>query len=216
MQLVVFGANGPTGLEVCRQALAAGHHVTAAVRRPNDFPLQNDALTVVQAHVMDGSSLAPVIGNADAALSTLGTAYSRHEIRLYSVGTKAIIDAMRASDHCRRLVVVSAGLLPLSKAPKVRGFFQDRIMLPFLRNVVGRTLYEDMERMEDLLATCDDIEWTIMRPGCLINGAGVSAYRLDEDFPAGNVTSRPDLAAAMLAELGPNGHVHQKVAPTTR
>ncbi len=165
---------------------------------------------------MDGSSLAPVIGDADAVLSALGTAYSRHEIRLYSVGTRAIIDAMRASDHCHRLVVVSAGLLPLSKAPKVRGFFQDRIMLPFLRNVVGRTLYEDMQRMEDLLATCDDIAWTIMRPGRLINGAGVSAYRLDEDFPVGNVTSRSDLAAAMLAELGQNGHVHQKVAPTTR
>jgi hypothetical protein len=70
--------------------------------------------------------------------------------------------------------------------------------------------------MEDLLATCDDIEWTIMRPGRLINDASVSEYRLDEDFPVGNVTARPDLAAAMLAELGPNGHVHQKIAPTTR
>jgi hypothetical protein len=124
---------------------------------------------------------------------------------------------MRASDHCRRLVVVSSGLtVPLSKAPKVRGFFQDSIMLPFLRNIVGRTLYEDMVRMEDLLTTCDDIEWTIIRPSRLISSAGVSEYRLDEDFPVGNVTSRPDLAAAMLAELSPNGHVHQKVAPTTR
>jgi hypothetical protein len=123
---------------------------------------------------------------------------------------------MRASDHCRRLVIVSAGLLSLSKAPKVRGFLQDRILLPFLRNVVGRTLYADMARMEEFLATCDDISWTIMRPGRLINGAEVSAYRLAEDFPVGNVTTRPDLAAAMLAELGLNGHVHQKIAPTTR
>jgi putative NADH-flavin reductase len=214
MKLIIFGANGPTGLELCRQALATGHCVTAAVRRPDDFPLQNDALMVVQAHVMDGSSLAPVIGDADAVLSTLGATYSRHEIRVYSVGTKAIIDAMRASDHCRRLIVVSSGLTV--PPPKVRGFFQDSIMLPFLRNVVGRTLYEDMARMEDLLAACDDIEWTIIRPGRLINGEGVSEYRLDEDFPSGNVTSRPDLAAAMLAELGPNEHMHQKVAPTTR
>ncbi len=217
MKLVIFGANGPTGLELCRQALALGHRITAAVRRPDDFPLQNDALMVVEAHVMDGSSLAPVIGDADAVLSTLGAAYSRHEIHVYSVGTKAMIDAMRASDDCRRLVVVSSGLtVPLSKAPKVRGFFQDSIMLPFLRNVVGRTLYEDMVRMEDLLTTCDDIEWTIMRPSRLINSAGISEYRLDEDFPVGNVPSRPDLAAAMLAELSPNGHVHQKVASTTR
>ena len=214
MKLIIFGANGPTGLELCRQALAAGHHVTAAVRRPDEFPLKDDALTVIRAQVMDGSSLAPAIGDTDAALSTLGAAYSRNEIRVYSVGTKAIVDGMRASDHCRRLVVVSAGLAV--PPPKVRGFLQDRIMLPFLRNVVGRTLYADMVRMEDFLATCDDIAWTIMRPGRLINGAGVSKYLLDEDFPVGNFTTRPDLAAAMLMELGPNGHVHQKVAPTTR
>ncbi len=213
MKLVVFGANGPTGLELCRQALAAGQRVTAAVRRPDEFPLQDNALSVVRAHVMDGSPLSPVIGDADAVLSTLGAAYSRHEIRVYSVGTKAIVDGMRASDHCRRLIVVSAGLA--APPPKVRGFFQDRIMLPFLRNVVGRTLYEDMLRMEDFLATCDDIAWTIIRPGRLVNGAGVSQYRLVENFPVGNVTRRPDLAAAMLAELGPYGHVHQKVAPTS-
>jgi putative NADH-flavin reductase len=75
MKLVIFGENGPTGLELCRQALALGHRITAAVQRPDDFPLQNDALMVVEAHVMDGSSLALVIGDADAVLSTLGTAY---------------------------------------------------------------------------------------------------------------------------------------------
>lgn len=217
MNLVVFGANGPTGLELCRQALTAGYHITVAVRRPGEFPLQDKALRVVRANVMDGSSLASVIGNADAVLSTLGAPYSRHEIRLYSVASKAIVEAMRASDHCRRLVVVSAGLIAFdANTPKVRGFFQDSIMLPFLRNVIGRTLYEDMLRMEDFLATCDDIEWTVIRPGRLINGQGVSKYRLAEDFPVGNVTTRPDLAAAMLAELGSNGHVHKKMAPTTR
>ncbi len=121
---------------------------------------------------------------------------------------------MRASQYCRRLVVVSAGLvLP---PPKGRGFIQDRILLPFLHNVAGRTLYADMLRMEDFLAACDDIDWTIMRPGRLINGVGVSKYRLDQDFPVGNLTTRSDLADAMLEELGPHAHVHQKVAPTTR
>ena len=215
MNVVVFGANGPTGLELCRQALAAGHRVTAAVRRPDEFPLRDNALNIVRAYVMDGSFLAPVIVNADAVLSTLGAAYSRHEIRIYSIGTTAIVQAMRVSDHCRRLVVVSAGLAARD-IPKVRGFLQDNIALPFLRNVVGRTLYEDMLRMEDFLATCNDIAWTIIRPGRLINGAGVSVYSLAEDFPVGNFTTRPDLAAAMLAELVTNEHVHKKIAPTTR
>jgi putative NADH-flavin reductase len=218
MKLIIFGANGPTGLELCHQALAAGHQVTAAVRRPHEFPFQHEALTVIHVDVMDGSPLAPAIADTDAALSALGTAYSRHEIRLYSVATKAIVAGMRASDHCRRLLVISAGLVVIGAEPlpQVRGFFQDRIILPFLRYVVGRTLYEDMLRMEAFLATCEDIDWTIMRPGRLINGAVVSQYRLDEDFPSGNVTTRPDLAAAMLAELGPDGHVHKKISPATR
>ena len=217
MKLVVFGANGPTGLELCRQALAAGHLVTAAVRRPDEFPFQDNGLTVIRANVMGEASLAPMISDSEAVLSTLGAGYSRHEIRVYSVGTKAIVDAMRASDHCRRLVVVSAGLaVPQLPEVRGRGFFQDNIMLPLLRNIIGRTLYEDMLRMEDFLASCDDIAWTIVRPGRLINGSGVSAYRLAEYIPAGNVTTRPDLAAAMLAELGPDGHVHKKMAPTTR
>jgi putative NADH-flavin reductase len=215
MKIVVFGASGPTGLELCRQALAAGHQVVAAVRRPSDFQLRNDALTIVQADVTDGSPLNPAINGSDAVLSVLGAAYSRHVINVYSVGTKAIVAAMRASDHCRRLVVVSSGMT-MHPLPKVRGFFMDEVMVPFLRNVIGRTLYADMARMEDYLATCDDIEWTIMRPGRLVNGDGVTKYQLADDFPVGNVTSRPDLAAAMLAELGPNPHVHQKMSPTTR
>jgi putative NADH-flavin reductase len=215
MKIVVFGASGPTGLELCRQALAAGHQVVAAVRRPSDFQLRNDALTIVQADVTDGSPLNPAINGSDAVLSVLGAAYSRHVINVYSVGTKAIVAAMRASDHCRRLVVVSSGMT-MHPLPKVRGFFMDEVMVPFLRNVIGRTLYADMARMEDYLATCDDIEWTIMRPGRLVNGDGVTKYQLADDFPVGNVTSRPDLAAAMLAELGPNPHVHKKMSPTTR
>lgn len=186
MNKVVFGATGPTGLKLCNQALTAGHHVTAAVRRPDEFPVRDYALNVVRAHVMNGLSLAPVIGDADAFLSTLGAAYSRHEIRVYSIATNAIVEAMRASDHCHRVVVVSAGLSGRD-LPKVRGFFRDNVALPILRKVVGRTLYEDMLRMEDFLATCKDIAWTIIRPGCLINGMSVSKYRLADEFPIGNV-----------------------------
>ena len=132
MNIVVFGANGPTGLELCRQAIAEGHRITAAVRRPDEFPIRNNALHVVKANVMDGSSLSPVIENADAVLSALGAAYSRHEIQIYSVATKAMVEAMRASDRCRRLVVVSAGLAALgSNTPKVRGIHPGQHCIAF-------------------------------------------------------------------------------------
>jgi putative NADH-flavin reductase len=214
MNIVIFGANGPTGLELCRQALAAGHHVTGAVRRPGEFPLKEERLAVVQANVMDDTSLIPVIEGAEAVLSALGTAYSRQEVRIYSVSTNAIVEAMREDGHCRRLVVVSSGLT--FPPPKGFGFFQDWIIFPLVRNVFGKTLYADMARMEQFLDSCEDIDWTIMRPARLIDQEGISNYRLDGDFPRRAFTSRADLAAAMVAELGPDAHIRQRVSPTTR
>jgi hypothetical protein len=75
-----------------------------------------------------------------------------------------------------------------------------------------------MRRMEEYLGTCGDIDWTVMRPGRLVNDPRTTAYRVDlGSFPPGRrFTSRIDLASAMLAELGPGGHSHQAVYPTTR
>lgn len=79
----------------------------------------------------------------------------------------------------------------------------------------GRTLYADMRRMEDLVRASRGIDWTIMRPGRLVDADAVSAYRLDPEKPTQGVTTRPDLAAAMVAELASDAHVHRIVAPTS-
>ncbi|WP_235779644.1 NAD(P)H-binding protein [Sinomonas notoginsengisoli] len=145
-------------------------------------------------------------------MSTLGTAYSRHPIDVYSAGARHIVEGLRAGGRGRRLVVVSSGL---TYPPPHTNWFADHVLFPFLRQVVGRTLYADMRRMEEYLRRCDDIDWTIMRPGRLYDAADGSAYRVDPDAPTQGYTSRADLAAAMLAELDTNEHVHAAVSPTT-
>lgn len=214
MEIVVFGATGPTGLEVCRLALAAGHAVRATSRHGNALPLPaSDSLRVVHADAVTGEGLPDAVAGADAVLSVLGAPYSRHPITVYSTGTRAIIDALREVGRGNRLVVVSSGLT--YPPPRGHGFVADRIVFPVLRNVLGKTLYADMRRMEELLRASSDIAWTIMRPGRLVNAESVSKYRLDLDVPTQGYTSRMDLAAAMVAELGTDQHVHQAVAPTT-
>ena len=57
MRIVIFGANGQTGRLLTGQALAAGHDVAAVTRRPAEFPIDHDRLTVVEADVHDAPSV---------------------------------------------------------------------------------------------------------------------------------------------------------------
>lgn len=213
LAVTVFGAAGPTGLLVCLTALAAGHRVRAVSRRDDPLPLPpSDRLQQVTADAVTGSGVLDAIAGTDAVLSTLGVPYQRADVTVYSAGTRNIVEAMRAGARGNRLVVVSSGL---TYPPPRSHWVADKLVFPVLRDVVGRTLYADMRRMEDYVRACPDIDWTVLRPGRLVNSAGPSHYRLDADEPSQGQTSRADLAAAMVAELGPDRHVHQAMAPTT-
>jgi putative NADH-flavin reductase len=216
MDITVFGAAGRTGVWICREALRAGHRVRAVRRRTDPIALPaTAALTQVCTDAASGIGVREAIDGVDAVLSALGTAYTRHPVSVYSAGTGAIVDALRGVGRGKRLVVVSSGLT--FPPPRGFGFIPDRIVFPFLRSTVGRTLYGDMRRMEEILQASEDISWTIMRPGQLFDAPSVSAYRLDMDHPSRGYTSRADLAAAMVAELDENtAHLHQSVAPTTQ
>ena len=95
MDLAVFGANGPTGRQVVRQALTAGHHVTAVTRKPDEYPLTSPHLDVVAADVTDPDGVRRVLSGPQAVISTFGVPYSRNEITVYSQGISTIARAMR-------------------------------------------------------------------------------------------------------------------------
>lgn len=213
MDITVFGASGPTGLLICQQALAAGHSVRAVSRRRDRLPLpRSTALDQVLADPGTGQGIAAALDGAHAALSALGGAYLRKNVDIYSTGTANIVTGLREHGTGRRLVVVSSGL---TYPPPRQNIVADTIVFPLLRNVIGKSLYADMRAMEEYLLDCSDIDWTVVRPGRLINRDRVSDYRLSLDSLDGSFTSRSDLAAAMVAELDESPHLHQVVAPTT-
>ena len=107
MHIAVFGANGPTGQHVTKQALAEGHTVTAVTRHPETFLLRHERLQVLRGDVFDLAAVERAVAGQDAVLSTLGVPYSRKTITLYSQGIAHIVQAMNYY-RVRRLVCVSS------------------------------------------------------------------------------------------------------------
>ncbi|MFD4505270.1 NAD(P)-dependent oxidoreductase [Streptomyces sp. NPDC058457] len=204
MKLVVFGANGPTGRQVTAQALAAGHAVTAVTRRPAEFPLSDPGLRVAGADVLDPAAVARAVAGQEAVISTLGVPYGRKPVTVYSEGITHIAQAM--TEHgVRRLVCVSSTVLFGVAAPGETFFFR-KVLEPLIARTIGRTVYEDMRRMEDIVRDSGH-RWTIVRPAGLFDTDAVSDYRVDTSRLPGRFTSRPDLGNALLREATDDRHV---------
>ena len=123
---------------VCREARKAGHTVTAVSRRTDPLPLPDDpSLNTVCADAVTGTGVAEAVAGSDAVISSLGSAYSRRPISVYSEGTRHIVDAMRSSGRSSRLIVVSAGL---TYPPSPMNWFAYHLVFPLLRGVIADSL----------------------------------------------------------------------------
>jgi putative NADH-flavin reductase len=211
MRLTVFGASGATGRRLVEQALAAGHTVTAVTRRPNHMR-PRAGLRVVGADVADAVAVDAAIAGSDAVLSALGVSYSRKPISVYSQGTRNIIAAMHRQGVKRLVVISSAPLDPAHRASDSLLF--TRVLEPLFMRRPGRTLYEDLGRMESLVQA-SDLDWTIIRSCWLFDAAEVTDYRLADNSADGMFTSRADLAASMLAQLADDRFIGKAVGVAT-
>lgn len=196
MKIAVFGANGPTGRQVLRLGAQAGHDLLAISRHPDELE-RSDGIAAVAGDVLDVAQTAEVLQGADAVLSCLGVPYSKHEVAIYSRGTASIAAGMRANG-LSRIVAVSSSAVDPAAGPRGGPIFE-RFVQPYVAKM-GRTLYQDMVRMEALLAA-SDLDWTVLRPSGLFDHDQVTEYRVGERYVSGAFTSRTDLAATMLAQL---------------
>jgi nucleoside-diphosphate-sugar epimerase len=212
MRVVIFGANGPTGRLVTQRTLGGGHTAVAVTRRPTDFPFADDRLTVAEADVHDADAVADVIAGADAVLSTLGVPFTREHVDTYSVGTRNIVAAMRTVG-ARRLVVVSSAAV--DQYPGRTGApFAIRLVEPVITRTIGKTVYDDMRRMETIVRE-SSLDWTIVRPSGLFDLPSVTEYIAGEVDPIGAFTSRADLADYLVELAGDSSAAGKTVVVST-
>ncbi|MGW0808288.1 NAD(P)-dependent oxidoreductase [Nonomuraea sp. NPDC002799] len=212
MRIAIFGANGPTGRLLTDQALAAGHQVAAITRQPDSFPLRHERLEVVGADVLDPAAVEAAVAERDAVLSTLGVPAGKEPISTYSRGVAHVITAMKLHRVRRLAVVSSSGVEPHSYSDG--GFLFNRVLLPYVTRVLGKTLYDDMRRMEALVRA-SELDWTIVRPSGLYHLPSVTDFTLVANHADGRFTARADLAASMLALLDDDRYLRTTVSVVT-
>ncbi|MDI6855062.1 MAG: SDR family oxidoreductase [Deltaproteobacteria bacterium] len=203
MHLLIIGATRGIGLQLLKQALAAGHAVTVPARRPRKITERHDNLRVLQGDILDEDSVDLAVAGQEAVCLTIGVKVTLKPVSVFSAGTANVLAAMQRH-RVRRLVCVTG--IGAGDSRGHGGFLYDRIFQPLLL----KTIYADKDRQEALIRA-GDTAWTIVRPARLTNGPLTGKYRVLTDLrgiTAGRI-SRADVAHFILTELAANRYLNQ-------
>jgi putative NADH-flavin reductase len=227
MNLTIIAATGGVGLQLLRQALDAGHNVTAVARNPAKLPQDLQAATVARMVAADLAGPDPrilesSIAGADAVLSALGP-HTNRDAGIAARGTAAIISSMRTAG-VRRIVAISASPVATTPSPGCPspprhdpgdGFVMRHIGERIAKTLFGK-IYPDLARMEDELRE-SSLDWTVLRPPKLSDKPLTGTYRtaVGHNLRGGWSIPRADIAHYMLAVLGQPETIGQVIGIAT-
>ncbi len=206
MKVVIFGANGKTGILLTEQALAKGHQVTAYIRRAGALALDHSNLKIIIGNLNDTIKLKEAISGAEACISVLGGgSLTKHSPEIIT-GIDTIINIME-QESVNRVVYLSsigAGESRYLMGPVIR-FLIAGIML--------RVPLADHTSNEQRIAK-SKLKWTLVRPGGLTDGpeTGRLKYGSDITILKGSPRiSRANVASFMIEQLTDTGYINTGV-----
>lgn len=202
MKIIVFGAAGGTGSEIVKQALEAGHDVTAFVRTPAKMKIQHPKLKLVTGDVLDAAAVERAVAGQEAIISALGP--SRPPVPgMMEIAARNITAAMKMAGIRRLISTTGAGVRDPRDQPK----FIDHLMKGLLTLLAGDVLRNSAANVEVIRAS--DLDWTIVRFPRLLDGLHSGKYRVGYlGKNSGSQLSRADGADFVLRELAEGKFIH--------
>jgi putative NADH-flavin reductase len=195
MNIVVFGASRGVGLEVVKQALEAGHHVTGFVRMPSKFTVQHSNLTVCEGDSMHAAAVEKAIAGQDAVISALGP--TRPPVpHMLETSAKNIVAGMKKHGVRRLVSTTGAGIRQPEDQPKLADH-----LIGFLLHLLAKNVVLDSAANVNVIQT-SDLDWTVVRFPRLMDGEHTRNYRVGYvSKDSGTQFSRADGADFVLKEL---------------
>ncbi|NQX27734.1 SDR family oxidoreductase [Microbacteriaceae bacterium VKM Ac-2854] len=192
MNVVVLGGAGRTGSLVARVARKAGHEVTLLVRDASRVA-DGAGLRILSGDATDGAAIARALKGQDGLISTLGS----HSMLRSDIARPAATQfvPIAEAERLRRVIVMSAfgvGATADQATTAVRTAFA----------TVLRSLYRDKTAGDDIVRR-STLDWTIVHPVTLTDGAGTGRFTATERLTSGRgrTISRADVAEFLVASL---------------
>jgi putative NADH-flavin reductase len=205
MKLALFGASGPTGRQVLRQALERKLEVQVLARNPAKLEVANPKLTVLQGDVLDANAVDRLVQGSDTVIVALG-GKPGDKTRALETGTKHIVAAMKKHGQKRLIVVTSLGV---GDSAGQAGFLFEKIIVPlFLKAEFADKL------AQEAVVKASGLEFVIARPGALTNETAKGTYEAARKLRAGSPAkiTRADVAHFCLEQLNADMWLGQAVS----
>ena len=198
MKVLIISASKGIGLATTKAALAAGYEVRAFARSAAAMTLSDPRLEKMQGDATHQQDVEAALADVDAVILTLGVGVGVGDlikpVHLFSDATRVIVAAM-TEKSVKRLVCVTGFGAGDSRASI--GLLQ---RAPF-QIVFGRA-YDDKTRQEDLIKQ-SGLDWTIARPGVLLNGPKSSRYNVLREPSSwrNGIISRASVADFLIKQI---------------
>ena len=192
MKILLIGATGGTGREILPRLLAAGHLVTALVRRPEAITIKHEHLVVMPGGVRDPDLVDRAVQGQEAVISAFGPR-SLVKDDIQEVFMRNIVTAM-TKHGVKRLVNLSAWGAQDTQQPI-------SLMQTILQKVVLRNVFADKKRGEKILFG-SALDYVNVCPGRLLNKPARGGVKASDDGKGlKHSMTRADLAQWMVEQL---------------
>ena len=206
MNITIIGASAGIGLEAVKRGLSRKHSITTLSRSKIEIE-ENKSLKMILGNAISRTDILNSIENADAIIVTLGTGKNMKTTTLFSDFAKLIVEIQ--SENKLEVPFIFVTGFGAGESRNYVSWFVKMFLKYFLKDV-----YADKTKMEEII-TNSDLNWTVVRPGRLLDKELTEKYRIENKLFKGiNIggINRADVADFLIKQAEKQTEIKKYIA----